>query len=106
MSEPDDALTSMIGKDVYSSNGVRIGRVADAQMDFTQKEVSSLAVEDVNEDLFGELVRNAPGLLVPYRWVRQVADIIIVADVIEQYSRAVTSSEMASASEEQDVEAE
>ena len=68
-------ITSLLDQDVYTQKGVFVGRVDDAVLDPEKGVVSGLALGDVNKDLF-EL--KGKGIIIPYRWVTAVGDIIII----------------------------
>jgi sporulation protein YlmC with PRC-barrel domain len=77
-------ITSLVGREVYSNNGVFVGEVEDIKLDLSTEVVTGLAIRDPNEELFGDQIRNARGVLIPYRWVRAVGDVVLVNDVIER----------------------
>jgi sporulation protein YlmC with PRC-barrel domain len=68
-------ITSLLGLEVYTNKGVFVGRVDDAVLDSERGAVSGLALGDVNKDLFDLKSR---GIIIPYRWVMAVGDIIIM----------------------------
>ena len=69
-------IASLLDQDVYSQRGVFVGRVEDAVLDPENGMVSGLAVRDVNRDLFDK--KGGKGIIIPFRWVVAVADIIII----------------------------
>jgi sporulation protein YlmC with PRC-barrel domain len=69
-------IASLLDQDIYTQKGVFVGRVEDAVLDPEKGVVSGLAVRDVNRDLFDQ--RGGKGIIIPYRWVVAVADIIII----------------------------
>lgn len=77
-------ITSLVGREVYSNNGVFIGEVEDLRMDIESNTVTGLALHRLNEDIFAEYVGNARGVMVPYRWVRAVGDVVLVNDIVER----------------------
>jgi sporulation protein YlmC with PRC-barrel domain len=77
-------ITSLVGRDVYSNNGVYVGEVEDVQLDLDKEAVTALAVTNVNRELFGNSADGSRGVLVPYRWVRSVGDIVLVNEVVER----------------------
>ena len=77
-------ITSLVGREVYSNNGVFVGEVEDLQLDMDAERVTGLALGEINRELFGARVDGSKGVLVPYRWVRAVGDIVLVNDAIEQ----------------------
>ena len=77
-------ITSLVGREVYSNNGVFVGEVEDLQLDMDAERVTGLALGEINRELFGARVDGSKGVLVPYRWVRAVGDVVLVNDAIEQ----------------------
>lgn len=84
MDEAAQELTSLIGREVYSNNGVYVGSVEDLRLNLEAETVTGLALNDVNDTIFNDLVSRGQGVLVPYRWVRSVGDIVIITDTIER----------------------
>ena len=77
-------ITTLVGREVYSNNGVYVGEVEDIQLNLDEEVVTALAVADLNHQLFEDVVAGNSGVLVPYRWVRAVGDVILINDVIER----------------------
>ncbi|MFB6353224.1 MAG: PRC-barrel domain-containing protein [Halobacteriales archaeon] len=80
---PPQEITTLVGREVYSNNGVYVGEVEDIRLDLDEEAVTALAVADLNRELF-EDVPEGSGVLVPYRWVQAVGDVILVNDIIER----------------------
>jgi sporulation protein YlmC with PRC-barrel domain len=68
-------ITSLLDQDVYTQKGIFVGRVDDAVIDPEKGMVSGLALGDVNRELFNQ---KGKGIVIPYRWVMAVGDIIII----------------------------
>ena len=68
-------ITSLLGLEVYTQKGIFVGRVDDAVLDPDRGMVSALALGDVNRDIFDF---KGKGIVVPYRWVTAVGDIVIM----------------------------
>lgn len=77
-------LTSLFGLNIYTNNGVYVGKLQDLVIDVEEQKVTGLAVSDINRELFDISNR---GIIIPYRWVITAADIIIVRDVIQRYKK-------------------
>ena len=77
-------ITSLVGREVYSNNGVFVGEVEDLRLDMDSERVTGLALGEINRDIFESRVDGSQGVLIPYRWVRAVGDIVLVNDAIEQ----------------------
>ena len=68
-------ITSLLDQEVYTLKGIFVGRVDDAVLDPENGVVSGLALGDVNKELFDQ---KGKGIVIPYRWVTAVGDIIII----------------------------
>ena len=88
-------ITSLVGREVYSNNGVFVGEVEDVRLDLDRETVTGLALGQLNDELFRERIAAGKGVLLPYRWVRSVGDIILVSDVIERLRRPDEEEEAA-----------
>lgn len=77
-------LTSLFGLNIYTNNGVYVGKLQDLVIDVDEQKVTGLAVSDINRELFDLSSR---GIIIPYRWVITAADIIIIRDVIQRKKR-------------------
>jgi sporulation protein YlmC with PRC-barrel domain len=95
MDETPQKMTNLVGREVYSNEGVFVGEVADVRLDLVDRQaVTGLALTQVNNELFGDLVTSEKGVILPYRWIRAVGDVILVNDdtlhdVIEEMSGPV-----------------
>ncbi|WP_372912679.1 PRC-barrel domain-containing protein [Salinigranum sp.] len=78
-------ITNLVGREVYSNNGVFVGEVRDVHLDFERQTVTELALQDLNDELFHGRIEPGKGVMVPYRWVRAVGDVILINDVVERY---------------------
>ncbi|MFB6173634.1 MAG: PRC-barrel domain-containing protein [Halobacteriales archaeon] len=81
--EPQE-ITALVGREVYSNNGVYVGEVEDLQLNLDDEVVTALAVTELNPELFEDHAGGARGVLLPYRWVRAVGDVILINDVVER----------------------
>ncbi|WP_135662374.1 PRC-barrel domain-containing protein [Halorhabdus rudnickae] len=77
-------ITSLVGREVYSNNGVYVGEVEDLRLNLDAEAVSGLALHQLNTELFDAETANSRGAIVPYRWVQAVGDVIIVNDIVER----------------------
>ncbi|GGL23139.1 photosystem reaction center subunit H [Halarchaeum grantii] len=84
MDETPQEITSLVGREVYSNNGVFVGEVEDIRLDLDTEVVNGLAVGELNPDLFENYDTGRRGVIVPYRWVRAVGDVILINDVVER----------------------
>jgi sporulation protein YlmC with PRC-barrel domain len=79
-----EEITTLVGREVYSNNGVFVGEVEDIRLDIDHQTVTGLALSELNSELFHNRIEPGKGVLIPYRWVRAVGDVILINDVIER----------------------
>jgi sporulation protein YlmC with PRC-barrel domain len=80
-------ITSLVGREVYTNTGVFVGQIEDLRLDLDAEKVTGLALHELNTELFGSDVATARGVIVPYRWVQAVGDVLIVNDIVERIQR-------------------
>jgi sporulation protein YlmC with PRC-barrel domain len=85
----EDTLGDLLGLEVYTINGTYVGRVDDLRLDFGMKKLSGIALSKVNYDVAPEEfdARSSKGILLPYRWLHSVDDVVIISDVFERLVR-------------------
>ncbi len=86
-------ITSLVGREVYTKNGVFIGEIEDLRLDLDSEEVTGLALHQLNRELFGKEAQSARGVIVPYRWVQAVGDVVIVNDIVERLQQEADADE-------------
>jgi len=86
-SQPQE-ITTLVGREVYTNNGVFLGEVEDLRLNLDAENVTGLALHELNRELFAEEAATARGVIVPYRWVQSVGDVIVVNDIAERIQRA------------------
>ncbi len=86
-------ITSLVGREVYTNTGVFIGQIEDLRLSLESEEVTGLALHELNTELFGADVSSARGIIVPYRWVQAVGDIVVVNDIVERLQQDDDSEE-------------
>jgi sporulation protein YlmC with PRC-barrel domain len=84
MESTGQEITTLVGREVYSNNGIFVGEVEDVRLDLDRETVTGLALGRLNDELFAGRVDRGKGVMLPYRWVRAVGDVILVSDVIER----------------------
>lgn len=84
MDDAPQEITSLVGREVYSNNGVFVGQVEDLRLDLDREQVTGLALTELNRDLLDDHAGGSRGVIIPYRMVRAVGDVIIVNDAIER----------------------
>ena len=70
-----DDITSLFDLNVYTDKGVYAGKVADVQIDASERRISMLALSNYNKELFSI---ESKTILVPYRIVTAAKDIVII----------------------------
>lgn len=84
MDDVPQEITTLVGREVYSSNGVFVGEVDDLELNLDEQVVTGLALTQVNSELFAKAAASTRGVIVPYRWVRAVGDVVLVNEVVER----------------------
>lgn len=79
-----EEITSLVGREVYSNNGMFVGEIEDVRLDLDARAVTGLALAETNRELFAGRVDRNTGVIVPYRWVRAVGDVVLINDIIER----------------------
>ncbi|MFC6785879.1 PRC-barrel domain-containing protein [Halobaculum halobium] len=77
-------ITTLVGREVYSNNGVFVGEVEDVRLDLDSQVVTGLALSQLSDELFTSRIEPGKGVMIPYRWVRAVGDVILINDTIER----------------------
>jgi sporulation protein YlmC with PRC-barrel domain len=77
-------ITTLVGREVYSNNGVFVGEVEDVRLDLGGQTVTGLALGELSQELFAGRIESGKGVMIPYRWVRAVGDVILINDVVER----------------------
>ena len=95
MDSEADEITSLVGREVYSNNGVFVGEVEDVRLDLDAEVVNGLALSELNPQLFQDAATGTKGVIIPYRWVRAVGDVVLINDVVERYETGEAEEEAA-----------
>lgn len=77
-------VSTLFGLNVYTDKGVYIGKVTDVQLDVNERKVAGLAVTRLNPDMFDN---TSKGVVIPYRWVTAVADVVLIRHVKDQFKK-------------------
>jgi sporulation protein YlmC with PRC-barrel domain len=94
MDHTPQEITTLVGREVYSNNGVFVGEVEDVRIDLDAERVTGLALHRVNEELFGDQVAESRGVMVPYRWVMAVGDVVLINDAVERITATEEDEEI------------
>ena len=87
MDGPSQEITALVGREVYTTNGVFVGEAEDVRLNLDDVKVTGLALHRINEELFGDRARSSRGVIAPYDWVQAVGDVVLVSDIIERIDR-------------------
>ena len=77
-------ITTFFGMRVFTDEGRYVGRVEDVIIDQKTRSIRGLAITDYNK---GVIDSHAKGVIIPYRVVKAVGDIIIIKDLFKRRSR-------------------
>ena len=82
-------LTTLYGLDVYTDRGKRVGVIEDVVIDAKDRKVIGIAVGNVNPDVFDV---NEKGIIVPYKMVMAVGDIVLMKQLEKRFKREETDN--------------
>ena len=88
-------ITALVGREVYSNNGVFVGEIEDVRLNVDACAVTGLALGELNDELFSDVVNERNGVMIPYRWVRAVGDVVLINDTIERLRQPGEEEEVA-----------
>ncbi|MEM0353549.1 MAG: PRC-barrel domain-containing protein [Archaeoglobaceae archaeon] len=71
-------ITTLFGMKVFTDEGRYVGKIEDVVIDTNASAISGIVVVEYNKALIDSSSR---GVVIPYRLVRAVGDIVIVRDV-------------------------
>ena len=78
-------ISTLFGLNVYTDKGVYIGKVNDVILDPNESKITGLAVRKINDKLFN--VEGNKGIILPYRWVIAVADVILIKQMVHRIKK-------------------
>lgn len=89
MQATNAAISALVGREVYTTNGVYAGEVEDVRMNLDRQSVTGLALTEIERtDLWPDhLKADGNGVLLPYRAVQSVGDVVLVHSTIENISQ-------------------
>jgi len=73
-------LSSLYGQNLYTDKGVYVGKIDDVSLDIAEKRISGIVVKNVNPNAF-TVVGKKKGVIIPYRWVTALGDVVIIKHV-------------------------
>ncbi|MCU0799214.1 MAG: PRC-barrel domain-containing protein [Candidatus Thermoplasmatota archaeon] len=69
-----EEATSLLELRVYTPWGVEIGGITNLEIDSELNEISNLVIEQTNE----KIVEDGASIMIPYRWIMALGDIVIL----------------------------
>jgi|GEM_PF-416767 sporulation protein YlmC with PRC-barrel domain len=75
-------ISTLFGLKVYTDEGRYVGKVDDVLIDAEQRLIRGLAVGNYNKAI---IESKAPGVIIPYRLVKSVNDIVIIKDIFRMH---------------------
>ncbi len=77
-------ISSVIGLRIYTDEGRYVGKVEDLVIDIEKRMITGIAMTEYNRVL---IEAKSSGVILPYRLVKSVGDIVIVKDIFRKKSR-------------------
>ncbi len=78
----ESELTNLLDLDVYTSNGRFVGTTEDIILNVDEKNASKIAIKNLNT-IYSDQLEGSEGILLPYRWVLAVEDIMLIKRIPE-----------------------
>lgn len=84
-------LSSLVepGLKMYTDQGVYVGDVEDAVLDVDGGDIHGIALGNLNRDF----ANGNRKVVVPFRWVRSIGDIVIIKHLPKRFRQAVAPGE-------------
>ncbi len=83
-------VSKLFGLNIYTERGRYIGKVNDVVLEVNEKKATGIAATKLNPDMFDAGSR---GVVVPFRWVTAVGDVILIRHVKDQFKKPEEISE-------------
>lgn len=83
-------VSTLFGLNIYTEKGIYIGKVNDVVLEVGEKKATGLAAIKLNPNMFDSGSR---GVVVPFRWVTAVGDVILIRHVKDQFKKNEEISE-------------
>ncbi len=80
-------VSTLFGLNVYTEKGIYIGKVNDVVLEVNDKKATGLAVTKLNPTMFDISKIPGTGVVIPYRWVTAVADVVLIRHVKDQFKK-------------------
>ncbi len=73
-------ISTLFGLKVYTDEGRYVGVVKDVLIDLEKRQIKGLAISNFNKAIIDS---KAKGVIIPYRIVKSVGDIVIIRDIFK-----------------------
>lgn len=77
-------VSKLFGLNIYTERGRYIGKVNDVVLEVNERKATGIAATKLNPDMFDAGSR---GVVVPFRWVTAVGDVILIRHVKDQFKK-------------------
>jgi len=75
-------VSEIFGKDVYTVNGKRIGKVLTLTLNIETKRIAEVYISSLNSEAVKKYnLEGRKGIIIPYRGVRAIDDIVIINEI-------------------------
>jgi sporulation protein YlmC with PRC-barrel domain len=79
-----DKVSDVYGQKVYTEEGVYLGVVSNIKLDLSGADAVGLVLQDANDELRQVIDNNNEKIIIPYKWVESVHNIVITTNIIER----------------------
>ncbi len=77
-------VSTLFGLNIYTEKGIYIGKVNDVVLEVNEKMATGLAATKLNNSMFDA---GSKGVVVPFRWVLAIGDVILIRHVKDQFKK-------------------
>ena len=77
-------VSTLFGLNIYTEKGIYIGKVDDVVLEVNEKKTTGIAATKLNPNMFDSGSR---GVVVPFRWVTAIGDVILIRHVKDQFKK-------------------
>ena len=77
-------VSTLFGLNIYTEKGIYIGKVNDVVLEVNEKKATGLAATKINTNIFDA---GSKGVVVPFRWVLAIGDIVLIRHVKDQFKK-------------------
>jgi len=78
-------ITTLFGMKVFTDEGIYVGKIEDVVIDTSAGVISGIVVVEYNKTL---IESHSRGVVIPYRLVRAVGDIVLIRHIFKKRSQS------------------